>query len=199
MISFLIGKLEETGKNYVILNVNGVGYRIYMPTKAIVSLTKKTPKVNSQAKFFTRMLFNQHEGVFEIFGFPERDDLEVFDLLISVNGIGPRHALNILSSLERDELFVAVFKEDPDYLKKVSGLGPKTAKRLVIELKDKLDKFELVRFSKLDLTKEGEAMDALVSLGYSQRQAQEALRKIKKKNVGVEEKVKEALRILSGK
>lgn len=107
--------------------------------------------------------------------------------------------MHILSSMEIRELAAAVSKEDTDYLRKISGLGPKTAKRLVMELKDRIDKTVFAQFAKVDLSQESEAMDALVSLGYSKNLTIEALRKISKKNVSVESKVKEALRILSNK
>lgn len=195
MISYLHGKIIELGKTYIILDVNGVGYKVYMPDKMISSLAKN----NGGVKIYTKLLFNQHEGTFEIFGFQKAEDLGTFELLTSISGIGPKNALNIMSSLEIDELVAAVSKEDADYLRKVSGLGPKTAKRLVVELKDKLDKMTVARFTSLDLKQEIDAIDALVSLGYQKYQAQEALRKVSKKAKGLEDKVKEALKILSKK
>lgn len=193
MISYLKGKIIEIGKNWLILDVNGVGYRVYTTNKVLNSLAKTSSKVN----LYTKFLFNQHESVFEIFGFLNKDDLEAFELLNSVSGIGPKSALNILSSIKLEELIAAVSKEDSNYLRKISGLGPKTAKRLVLELKDKFGKISLGRFSKIDLDQEIEAIEALISLGYQKTQAQEALRKVPKKNKSLENRVKEALKILS--
>lgn len=195
MISFLRGKVIEIAKNWLILDVSGVGYRIHIAAKEINSLAEK----NGEIKIYTQMIFNQHEGTSELYGFSKIDDLETFGLLTSISGIGPKNAMNILSSLETRELFAAVSKEDADYLRKVSGLGPKTAKRLVVELKDKIDKITVAGFAKLDLGEEIDAIDALVSLGYQKYQAQEALRKVPKKTKGLEGKVKEALKILSVK
>ena len=196
MISYLRGKLIELGKTFIILDVNGVGYRVSMPTKALNSLAKESSE-SKEFKVFTKMLFNQHEGVSELYGFSNKDDLETFGLLTSISGIGPKNALNILSSIEFGELVAAVSKEDTDYLRKVSGLGPKTAKRLVVELKDKLDKLVVAKFAQFDLSHEADALDALISLGYQKYQAQEALRKVPQKIKGLEDRVKEALKILS--
>lgn len=221
MISFLRGKIVELGKTYIILDVNGVGYRVHMPTKALNSLTKENPEVNpvrslarakgresrrdlgeatsNRIKVHTQMFFNQREGISTLYGFLKKDDLEMFNLLTSISGIGPKNAVSILSSIEMGELISAVSKEDTDYLRKISGLGPKTAKRLVMELKDRLDKLVVAKFGKFDLSHEIDAIDALVSLGYQKYQAQEALRKVSKKTKGLEDKVKEALKILSKK
>jgi holliday junction DNA helicase RuvA len=194
MISFLRGKIIEFDKTFIILDVNGVGYRVYMPTKALNSLAKN----NGEVKVYTQMFFNQREGTSQLYGFSEKEDLETFGLLTSISGIGPKNAMHILSSLEVSELIKAVSKEDEDYLRKISGLGPKTAKRLVVELKDKLDKISVARFVGLDLGQEMDAIDALVSLGYQKYQAQEALRHVSEKTKSLEDRVKEALKILSG-
>ena len=193
MISFLRGKVVELGKTYIIIDVNGVGYRVYMPVKALNILAK----ANEEVKVFIDTHFNQHDNRTDLYGFMKKDDLEVFGLLTSISGIGPKNGMNILSSLEMNELIAAVSKEDSDYLRKVSGLGPKTAKRLVIELKDKLDKLAVGKYVEFDLGQEVDAIDALVSLGYQRYQAQEALRLVSKKTKGLGEKVKEALKILN--
>lgn len=195
MISFLRGKVIELGKTYIILDVNGVGYSVYIPVKAIDSLANK----NDEVKVYTQMFFNQREGTSQLYGFLKKEDLETFDLLTSISGIGPKNAMHILSSIEIGELVAAVSKEDEDYLRKVSGLGPKTAKRLIVELKDIAKKPEFSKFLEGNLAYEGEAIDALISLGYSKNTAIEAIRKISSKKKDVEEIVKEALKILSKK
>lgn len=193
MISLLRGKISEVGRNYIILDVSGVGYLVHMGDKALSSLAKTTGLVN----VYTKVFFDQREGVFQVFGFLKREDLDFFDMLNSVSGIGPKKAMNIISNLEFSDLAMAVAKDDPGYLNKVTGLGTKTSQRLVMELKDRIRKAETIKYSNIDLTSEGEAIDALVSLGYSQKQAQEALKKVKSGNL--ENKVKEALKILSGR
>ena len=202
MISYLRGKLIELGKTYIILDVNGVGYKVNMPVKMIDSIADKSSAVNYQGRelnLFTKTVLNQREGLFEIYGFPLNQDLEIFELLTSISGIGPKNALNIMSSLKIEELVAAVSKDDADYLRKVSGLGPKTAKRLVVELKDKFDRAEIARFAGFNLTEDIDAIDALVSLGYSKEASLTALRKISGGKGGIQEKVKQALKILNSK
>ncbi len=193
MISFLRGKLVELTKDYLIVDVNGVGYRVHTPSKALDILAKQ----NGQVNLFTKMLFDQREGTFELFGFLKREDVDLFDLLTSISGIGPRKALTILSSIEPEKLLAAVVKEDANYLKNISGLGDKTSKRLIVELRDKIIKTEFASLAKIDLVGEGETIDALMTLGYQKNQAVDALAKVPRKIKTVEEKVKEALKILS--
>lgn len=195
MISSLSGKITEIGENYLVLNINGIGYRVYMADKALNSLAKNAGQIN----LYTKQLFDQHGKTFELFGFLKREDLVFFELLISVSGVGPKKALNAMSLIEFDELMTAVVKDDHSYLNKISGLGPKTAQKVIFGLRDKIKKAEVLKYSKIDLSGEAEAIDALVSLGYPQNDAMAALRKVSKKARGVEEKVKEALKTLSGK
>jgi len=205
MIYFLSGKIVEFGKNFVILEVSGVGYRIYMPEKIINNIAKnlfgvkkfKKSKSIKKLKVFTKLIFNQHEGTFDIFGFLEKDSLKIFELLISVTGVGPKVALNILSSVSISQLISAITNENIDYLRKISGLGLKTAQRLVIELKDRINKFEFNKFKKeIDLNKELQVIDALMSFGYSKGQVREALRKAERKKASLEDIIKEVLKIL---
>ena len=192
MFAFLRGKVSEVGRNYIILDVSGVGYLVHMGEKALAGLTNTAGPIN----VYTKVFFDQHEGVFQVFGFLKREDLDFFDMLKSVSGIGPKKAMNIMSNLEFSDLAMAVAKDDPGYLNKVTGLGAKTSQRLVMELEDRIRKAE-VKYANLDLTSEGEAIDALVSLGFNQKQAQEALKKTKSE--GLENRVREALKILSGR
>jgi len=198
MISFLRDKVIELGKTYIILDVNGVGYSIYIPVKAINSLSKINEEVK-EVNLYTQMFFNQREGTSQLYGFLKKGDLETFDLLTSISGIGPKNAMHILSSIEIGELVAAVSKEDEDYLRKVSGLGPKTAKRLIVELKDIAKKPEFSKFLQGNVANESEAIDALISLGYQKNAAIESIRKISSKKKDVEGIVKEALKTLSKK
>lgn len=193
MFSFLRGKLVEAGKNYIILDVNGVGYRVNVSVKALNILAKNSSEIN----LFTRVLLDQREGSFEIFGFIKKEESDLFDSLISISGIGPRKAMNILSSIDKEKLFAAVVSENAGYLNDVAGLGPKTSKRLIIELKDKIVKNEFASLAKIDLIQENETVDALLALGYQKNQAIEALAKVSRKAKDTESKVREALKILS--
>ncbi|MBI2674121.1 MAG: Holliday junction branch migration protein RuvA [Candidatus Yanofskybacteria bacterium] len=146
---------------------------------------------------FIHSQLNMREGTFDMYGFPTKEDLELFHLVTSVNGIGPKSAIGILSTIEPKHLKAAVINEDADYLKKVSGLGPKTAKRLILELKNKVDYLDVGDMEGVDLSQEGQATEALLALGYSPSQAKDALKEAKGKTL--EERVREALKILGRK
>jgi len=194
MISFIEGKIEHLGDKYVILNAGGIGYKVIVVPKVLNILAKTSPDVNSKVKLFTHSQLNMREGTFDMYGFQSKEDLELFHLVTSVNGIGPKSAMGILSTVEPKHLKAAVVNEDADYLKKVSGLGPKTASRLILELKNKVDHIDMGDMTGVNLGQEGQATEALLALGYSSSQAKEALKEAKGKTL--EERVREALRLL---
>ena len=200
MISFLEGKIEYLGDKYVILNTGGIGYKVVVVPKLLNILSKSTDIVNPEVtkaafvKLFIHSQLNMREGTFDMYGFDKREDLELFHLLTSVSGIGPKGAMNILSVVEPKHLKAAVVNEDAGYLKRVSGLGPKIASRLILELKNKVDHIDMGDMKGVDLGQEGQATEALLALGYSQYQAKEALKESRGKTL--EEKVREALRLL---
>lgn len=193
MISFIEGTIEYLGDKFVILNTGGIGYKVSIVPKLLNSLPKSQDKV----KLFVHSQLNMREGTFDLYGFADREGLELFNLLIGVSGIGPKNALNILSSVEPRHLKAAVVNEDPNYLKKISGLGPKIAHRLVLELKNKVDHIDMGDMQGVDVGQEGHAMDALLALGYSPSQAKDALKDAKGKTL--EERVRDALKMLGKK
>jgi Holliday junction DNA helicase RuvA len=134
------------------------------------------------------------DGTFDMYGFQGKEDLELFHLLTTVSGIGPKGAMNILSVVEPKHLKASVINDDVDYLKKVSGLGAKTASRLVLELKNKVDHIEMGDMEGVDLGQEGQATEALLALGYSSYQAKGALKEAKGENL--QERVRNALKLL---
>ena len=182
MISYIRGELVAQYEDKVIVDVGGVGYGIYMSAQSM----SKLPPVGSEVKIHTYL--NVKEDSMQLFGFLTVDDLNVFKLLIGVSGIGPKGALAILSVMSTDDLRFAVLSDDAKAIAKAPGVGNKTAQRLIIELKDKLsleDAFE----QKLSHTQEAvsgnglkgirnEAVEALVSLGYSSTEALKVLRDI---------------------
>jgi len=203
VISFLEGTIEYLGDKFVILSTGGIGYKVSIVPKLLNSLSKSQGVVNAstvqnKVKLFIHSQLNMREGVFDLYGFDKREDLELFHLLISVSGIGPKNAINIMASVEPRHLKAAVINDDPDYLKKISGLGPKTAQRLILELKNKMDYLQTGDMSGLNLGQEGEAMEALVALGYSLSQAKDALKEDAKGKT-LEQRVKDALKQLSKK
>lgn len=187
MISYIKGELTQVQEEGIIVEANGLGYEIRMPLSAIDEL----PKAGSMVKIFTYL--HVREDAVGLFGFLSRDDLNVFKLLITVNGIGPKGALGILSAISPDDLRFAVLSDDVKTISKAPGIGSKTASKLIIELKDKLkleDAFEqkLLNQSEVQtqtsnsdshiLTVRKEAIEALVVLGYSNTDAAKAVRNI---------------------
>ncbi|OGN22228.1 MAG: Holliday junction DNA helicase RuvA [Candidatus Yanofskybacteria bacterium RIFCSPLOWO2_01_FULL_42_49] len=201
MISFLEGTIEHRGDKYIILNTGGIGYKVIVSPKLLNIVSKSTPTVNGSTgsprttvRLFIHSQLNMREGTFDMYGFQNKEDLELFHLITSVNGIGPKSAMGILSTIEPKHLKAAVMNEDADYLKKVSGLGPKTAQRLILELKNKVDYLDVGDMEGVDLGQEGQATEALLALGYSPSQAKDALKEAKGETL--EKRVREALKIL---
>jgi len=212
LISFLEGTIEHLDDKYVILNVGGIGYKVIISPKLANILSKSTQAVNSTAllnkgtlllnkvpllRLFVHSQLNMREGTFDMYGFDKKEDLDLFHMIITVSGIGPKGAINILSVIEPKHLKAAIINEDLNYLRKVSGLGTKTAQRLVLELKSKVDYMDIGDVKDVNLSRDGQAIEALLTLGYSQYQAKEALKESKGKTL--EERVREALRLLGKK
>ncbi len=187
MISSLSGIIRHKDLNSVVVDVAGVGYKVFVQTEAALELAEDSPA-------FLWTHFVVRENAHEIFGFTERENLEIFELLITISGIGPRTALGILNVASPATLRQAVANSDTSYLTRVSGIGKKNAEKIVLELKDKL---KVAEEDKIDTRSEGDALEALVSLGYSERDAREALKKVSKDIEGASERVKAALKLLS--
>ncbi len=221
MISFLEGTIEHLGDKYIVLNTGGIGYKVTLCPRVLNMLAKSDGKVNPSPlrglatlsrsdqsskgegsspqptiKLFVHTQMNLREGTFDMYGFDKKSDLDLFHLLTTVSGIGPKGAQNILSSVEPVHLKAAVINQDPDYLKKVSTISPKMANRLVLELKGKVDQME-GDTEGIDLSQDGQATEALMVLGYSASQAKVALKDTKAGTL--QERVREALKILGKK
>jgi len=193
MISFLEGTIEHFGDKYVILNTGGIGYKVTMIPKLLNIVSKTQDKV----KLYIHSQLNMREGTFDMYGFNKKEDLDLFNMLTTVSGIGPKGAMNILSNIEPKHLKAAIMEEDPSFLRKVSGLGAKTAQRLVLELKNKVDYLDIGDMKGIDLGQEGQAVEALLALGYSAGQAKEVLKEAK--GTTLQDRVREALKILGRK
>lgn len=186
MISYIKGELAEVNEEGVIVEANGLGYEIKMPLSSLGEL----PRTGSEVKIYTYM--HVREDAVGLFGFLTRDNLKIFKLLITVNGIGPKGALGILSAITPDDLRFAVLSDDVKTIAKAPGIGNKTASKLILELKDKLkleDAFEERLAGNLDQASlavnaaaagdiRKEAIEALVVLGYTGTDAAKAVRKI---------------------
>ena len=192
MISFLEGTIEYLGDKYVVLNTGGIGYRVILSPRVLNTVAKSEGKI----KLHIHSQMNMREGTFDMYGFDKKADLDLFHLLTTVSGIGPKGAQNILSAVEPLHLKAAVVNQDADYLKKVSTLGPKVIQRLILELKGKVEHIE-GEIEGIDLSQDGQATEALLVLGYSASQAKEALKDTKAETL--QERVREALKILGKK
>lgn len=200
MISFLKGVIEEKSDKSIFLDVNGVGYEVFMPTGSNSLL----PAMGEQVKLYTFLQVSEN-GV-GLYGFLTRDELQVFKLLITVNGIGPKGAVGILSALSVNDLRLAVLSEDDKAIAKAPGIGAKTAKKLILELKDKFHLEDaLEEIAEPSMTVKGEmndahveAIQALTALGYSNSDALKAVRTADTgENVSTEELLKLALKQLA--
>lgn len=200
MYSYIKGDLAEIiGEDLIVIEANSIGYNIRISTQVLDYL----PNIGNEVKIYTYLYVR--EDAYILYGFLTRDDLEVFKLLITVSGIGPKGALAILSVMSTDDLRFAVLGEDAKAIAKAPGVGNKTAQRLIIELKDKLhleDVFEQklansqTSVFKNELTgKKNEVMEALVSLGYSSSEALKVLGNIEiTEESSVEDILKQALK-----
>ena len=187
MIASLKGKIKFKKEKFVIIDVSGVGYRVYCTLNTI----NKLGDCNDQVELFVY----QHirENMSDLYGFIDYEEQEFFEILISVSGIGPKAALSIMMLESVKTLKQAIASGQKTLLTKVSGIGSKTAERIILELQDKV--FALVGDIK-QLSTDSEAIDALISLGYPANKAREALKQIPSKIKKVEDRIKEALKTL---
>jgi Holliday junction DNA helicase RuvA len=199
MISYVRGELVAIEDDKVILDVNGVGFGIYMPAQSMTLL----PTIGEEVRLHTYM--NVREDAMQLFGFLTRDDLNVFKLVIGVSGIGPKGGLNILSQLSPDDLRFAVMANDAKTIAATPGIGKKTAEKLIIELKDKLSIEDVLNKTvEQDATTpttnasneiQAEAVQALVALGYGSTESMKAVKKVPlEEGTTVEEVLKLALK-----
>ena len=195
MITYIVGELTYIDNNTIILEACGVGYEITVPESVIPSL----PGIGSSIKIYTYQ--NVKEDALDLYGFLTMDDLKIFKQLITVNGIGPKGALSILSVISPDELRLAVISDDVKKIQSAPGIGSKTAQKL-IELKDKL-KIEDVVYDlhdEKDIVKSvrDEAVSALISLGYSNSESVSAVSTLViTENMTSEDILKQALKKLA--
>jgi Holliday junction DNA helicase RuvA len=186
MISHLKGTIISQDLKSVVLDVSGVGYKVFTNT-ALLDKSKK-----KEEEFWTYLAVR--ETALDLYGFKTKDELEFFELLLTVSGIGPKSAMAILSVATLQNLRHAISSGDTSHLTKVSGVGKKNAEKIVIELKDKLSGF--VMESGHSISGDLDALEALKSLGYPEREVREALKKVSD-TTDTGEKVKKALKLLS--
>jgi Holliday junction DNA helicase RuvA len=202
MISYIKGILEYACDEFIIIESNNIGYEIKIPMSAI----EKLPSIGEMIKIHTYLYVR--EDAMMLYGFITRDDLEVFKKLITVNGIGPKGALGVLSTITPDELRFAIIADDVKTISKAPGIGKKTAQKLILELKDKLklidyedsiaSEIESETHNLVGSNVKNDAIAALVALGYSSTDAIKAIRTIDITDITtVEDIIKGALKKLA--
>jgi Holliday junction DNA helicase RuvA len=172
MIAHLCGKPVLTGDKWVVIDVQGIGYQVQVTQPALRSLihTKEAVKV------FTHMAVR--EDAITLYGFMHQSELEMFRILISVSGIGPQIAMNLLSQVGIEDFAMAILNEDEKALTRISGIGPKSAKRLILELRDKMKKVgETILSSETGRSSPAvhDAVSALISLGFAEKESRDAV------------------------
>ncbi|TAN36527.1 Holliday junction branch migration protein RuvA [Patescibacteria group bacterium] len=190
MIAHLSGTILFVGDRYVVIETSGVGYKVRLAVDTLQTL-KKNVGENTSLWIHTAV----REDALDLYGFQNQVELEFFEMLISVSGIGPKGALGILNVAPVDHLKEAISMGDTGALTKVSGIGLKSAQKIILELRDKLG-WQESEASGTMLGDERDAIEGLVALGYAERSAREALKKVPSDTKGTGARIKEALKLL---
>lgn len=209
MLAYIKGELVSKVRGYVVIDVSGLGYKVFMSEIAMENIGK----IGDIVKIHT--YYRVMEDDISIFGFSTQEELRLFELLISVSGVGAKTAINMLGAIEPSDFAISIISNDINTLKKLPGIGPKTAQRIVLELKDKLKKEKQIEElsiasnssdKKIEIrkaiekdSKEEEAYVALQVLGYASKEIEKAMQKIDKENMSLEEMIKAGLRELAKK
>lgn len=194
MIYHLKGTIELKKENFVIIDVNGIGYKVSMPETSLETL-----ELNKTAKIYTYLRVSEDD--INLYGFLTNEELAMFELLISVGGIGSKSALKILSNIAPSKFAIAVISNDINTLKNLPGIGAKTAQRIILELKDKMKTEDAIENEQAEKTyiisgKAKDAMEALQVLGYARKDVESVFEKIDTKDLSVEEIIKLGLKNL---
>ena len=200
MFSYISGKLVEKSKDYAVIDVSGVGFKIYT---SLTSLSDTMVQKGDIVTFHTYLYIK--EGIMDLYGFSTKEELNLFELLISVSGVGAKGAVAILSVASPSNLSLSIVSDDVATIKKASGIGAKTAQRICLELKDKIKNEDIISkdtdaFVSLSDTSSDsarqDAISALIVLGYSSSEAQRAVGSVKETFDDAESYIKHALKNL---
>lgn len=204
MFSYIKGPLTEVWEDMIVVEAGGIGWNIHVPA----SVFDRLPRTGEEVKVYTS--FQVREDAMTLYGFFSRQDLKMFNQLLGVNGIGPKAALGILSVMQPDDLRMAIISEDAKAIAKAPGIGPKTAKRVILDLKDRISMDDILSPSDTggnqtsELSAAGlegtgkEAIEALTALGYSLTEATRAVRQVEiTEEMTVEDILKGSLRYLA--
>lgn len=194
MIASLHGKLEAINSDGAIINVNGIGFQVFMPTSTLNTLGRPGEEVAVHTHFHLR------EDNASLYGFATEDELRLFQILISVSGLGPKLALAMLSTMSVEQLVMAIVTSSTELLSRIPGIGKKMAERLTLELKGKLGTDWITAPTAQLADENTEVLAALASLGYSVTEASKAVATLShNQSLSIEEKVTLALQYLGGK
>ncbi|EJT6663482.1 MAG: Holliday junction branch migration protein RuvA [Clostridium perfringens] len=199
MYEYIRGQFQGISKDYVVIELNNIGYKIFTSGNTMSNM----PKVGDEVLLYLEQIVR--EDFIGLYGFTTREELEMFKLLLSINGVGAKAALSLLSISTVNNLKYAIMMGDEKHITRAPGIGKKTAQRIILELKDKLKPDELT--SEEGQLIEGindnsdysfninETLSALMALGYTEKEAQKALEKVDKK-LSIENMIKESLKLL---
>ncbi|NGU66400.1 Holliday junction branch migration protein RuvA [Clostridium perfringens] len=199
MYEYIRGQFQGISKDYVVIELNNIGYRIFTSGNTMSNM----PKVGDEVLLYLEQIVR--EDFIGLYGFTTREELEMFKLLLSINGVGAKAALSLLSISTVNNLKCAIMMGDEKHITRAPGIGKKTAQRIILELKDKLKPDELT--SEEGQLIEGindnsdysfninETLSALMALGYTEKEAQKALEKVDK-TLSIENMIKESLKLL---
>ncbi|MFC1990749.1 Holliday junction branch migration protein RuvA [Chloroflexota bacterium] len=194
MISSLNGKLEFLGGDHAVINVGGIGFQVYMPTSTLSTLGR----TGDEVKLYTHL--HLREDNVTLYGFGSAEELELFDTLLGVSGLGPRLALAMLSAMSTEQLTMAIATGSVDLLTMTPGIGKKVASRIILELKEKIGAGWIAAPATQIARENADVLAALTSLGYSAAEATRAVATLPASpDLPLEEKIKQALSYFGGK
>ena len=200
MFAYIKGSLEMKFKNYIVIDVGGLGYKVFMAENSINSIGE----IGDNVKVFT--YYRVREDDISIFGFKTQEELRMFELLLSVSGVGAKSALAMLSCIEPSDFAIAVISNNVKLLTQIPGIGTKSAQRIILELKDKLkaeQNEEQIAETKIKSAKTNEnvqeAISGLMVLGFSRKEIEKAFEHLTVETLSVEELIRKGLILLSNK
>lgn len=192
MYEYLKGKLESKYEDYLVIDVNGIGYKVLSSQNTI-----RNAILDSLIKIYTQLIVKEDELV--LYGFDTREELSMFKLLNTVSGVGPKAAVGLLNQFKSQEVALAIISKDVSKLTKAQGIGKKTAERIILELKDKINTDNAIAVQAFDSDSGdlAQVIEALTSLGYNYSEAAQAVSKIKDTHASIDVLIKEALKLLA--
>lgn len=196
MYEYIKGNITNTGKDFLIIENNGIGYRIFTSNNTLAMYQKNDIKVT----IFTYL--HVREDIFILYGFAKKEELSLFNMLISISGVGPKAALSLLSAFSPQAVALAIAGNNPDELTRAKGIGKKTAQRIILELKDKFKVLEKeamlgIKANFMENTVIEEAKTALMVLGYNPRESGKAVDVSFEENITVEKLIRKCLNYMN--